>query len=122
MKPTEIIFIDSPSTVMTTLKLPFLVQHLLGQNRIDHFSSCRIITVFYFSCGKSTIVIFKRIQFDANFMYNSLVTFNKWIVHYCDNGWFNCGGDWDIQNWLSVSNSIKSNGNVTCLHGIWMAY
>ncbi len=58
-------------------------QHLLTQDRIDHFSLFSpIATSFYGSpSSEPTISKIKRILCDASDLYNNFATSNKWVVN-----------------------------------------
>ncbi len=70
-------------------------QHLLTQERIDHFSSRSPIATSSYGSPSSepTIAKIKRILCDANDLYNNFATSNKWVVNCRVTACFNCGGD-----------------------------
>ncbi len=73
-----------------------IFQHLLTQERIDHFFSCTIITTSFHgspSSSEPTIAKIKQILFDANVLYNNFATSNKWVINCPVCACFNCGRD-----------------------------
>ncbi len=69
-------------------------QHLLTQERIDHFFLHTLIATSSYgsSCSDPTIAKIKHILCNTNDLYNNFATSNKWFINCHVSVCFNCAG------------------------------